>query len=214
MAFIPDEAVYSSGEITHAAFKLYTCYCANRNKGSGTSWPSRDLIHRETGISRTYISSLKTELFKAGWIDITNDGVKPLRGFLAASEDSQDSAPRRTAKSNSRTKRFDERTDESDSQTKKSDDRTRVFDDRTTIEEPAEQPLKEPSDEPVPSQGVTSLGSLRPRDLLFEAVAEVCQIDWKICPEKIRGELNQTVGILRREGQTEADVRRVGNYWY
>jgi len=55
---------------------------------------------------------------------------------------------------------------------------------------------------------------IKPRDELFEALAFVCRVDWKICPDEQRGALNQTTKILRKAGRTAEEVRRVGDWWF
>jgi uncharacterized protein YdaU (DUF1376 family) len=52
------------------------------------------------------------------------------------------------------------------------------------------------------------------RDELFESLASVCRIDWKLCTAEQRGALNQTLGILRKEGHTALEVRQVGEWWF
>lgn len=54
----------------------------------------------------------------------------------------------------------------------------------------------------------------RQPDPMFEALAEVCRIDWHLCTEDQRGELNQSVGILRGEGHTPAEITVFGRWWY
>jgi len=54
----------------------------------------------------------------------------------------------------------------------------------------------------------------RPEDPLFEVVAEVCGIDWNVCTKDQRGELNQTVGILRERNHTPAEVKTIEGRWY
>jgi hypothetical protein len=76
MAFVPDEAVYSSGEISSAAFKLYVCYCAHRSNKSGLAWPKRETIEMETGLNLTYISTMKGQLAAAKWIEIVGGRVE------------------------------------------------------------------------------------------------------------------------------------------
>lgn len=52
-----------------------------------------------------------------------------------------------------------------------------------------------------------------PRDLLFESLAEVCGVDWHVCTDEQRGALNQTAGILRRNGNTPDQVRIFREWW-
>jgi hypothetical protein len=52
------------------------------------------------------------------------------------------------------------------------------------------------------------------RDELFESLASVCRIDWKLCTVAQRGQLNQTVGVLRKEGHTAQEIQRVGCWWF
>jgi len=54
----------------------------------------------------------------------------------------------------------------------------------------------------------------RTRDELFESLASLCRIDWKLCTVEQRGALNQTVGILRKEGHTAIEVQQVGEWWW
>jgi len=52
------------------------------------------------------------------------------------------------------------------------------------------------------------------KDELFESVASLCRIDWKLCTAEQRGALNQTCGILRKEGHTPEEVRQFGQWWW
>lgn len=52
------------------------------------------------------------------------------------------------------------------------------------------------------------------RDELFESLASLCRIDWKLCTGEQRGALNQTVGMLRKAGHTPEAVTRVGEWWW
>lgn len=52
------------------------------------------------------------------------------------------------------------------------------------------------------------------RDELFEALASVCRIDWKLCTAQQRGALNQSVKVLRDAGRTPHEVRQVGEWWF
>ncbi len=55
---------------------------------------------------------------------------------------------------------------------------------------------------------------IRASDALFEALAETCGIDWKICTDQQRGALNQTCGVLRKQGRTPEQVFQVRDWWY
>jgi hypothetical protein len=79
---LPVQAILTSSEVSGAAFKLYACYCAHR-EGFEANVKSEQ-VHAETGIGTAYISTLKFELLKAGWIGLskqTAKGVVPLKGF-------------------------------------------------------------------------------------------------------------------------------------
>lgn len=62
---------------------------------------------------------------------------------------------------------------------------------------PLVRPAPKPKDEP-PRE--------RPRDLLFEAVCEVCLIDWHQLTDPERGKVNAATGQIRKAGATPADV--------
>lgn len=51
------------------------------------------------------------------------------------------------------------------------------------------------------------------QDQLFESLAAVCRIDWKVCTAEQRAQLNQSVGILRKAGHTPQEVQTVGKWW-
>lgn len=63
--------------------------------------------------------------------------------------------------------------------------------------------------------------TVRPRDLVFETVAAVCGIDWTVCTEPQRQQLNQTVTTLRRAAEKHAvdepgtldRIRHTERYW-
>jgi hypothetical protein len=93
MAYVPDEAVFDSSQVSHAAFKLYVCYCAHRNKNNGQAWPDRDTVSVATKIDVNYISTLKKELEKAGWLAIEGKRVRPLKGFQNIGEKLNGSIP-------------------------------------------------------------------------------------------------------------------------
>jgi hypothetical protein len=84
---LPVQAVLTSAEVSGAAFKLYACYCAHREGFEANV--KAEQIHAETGIGLAYISTLKFELLKAGWIGLsklTAKGIVPLKGFEVAVE--------------------------------------------------------------------------------------------------------------------------------
>lgn len=59
-----------------------------------------------------------------------------------------------------------------------------------------------------------SAEELKPRDELFDSLSQVCRIDPRLCTTEQRGALNQTLGLLRKEGHTPAEVCEVGKWWF
>lgn len=57
-------------------------------------------------------------------------------------------------------------------------------------------------------------GQPKPNDGLFQTLARVCRIDYRVCTTEQRGALNQTVGILRKANHTSDEVERVGEWWF
>lgn len=50
---------------------------------------------------------------------------------------------------------------------------------------------------------------------MFEDLARLCQIDWRVCTTEQRGSLNQTEKILRCEAQAvRGDFGRFEKWWY
>lgn len=64
-----------------------------------------------------------------------------------------------------------------------------------------------------PDESKTLAPSARQPDLLFEAVANVCGIDWRELTKQARGSMNAAVAQLRNVGATPESVReRAGNW--
>jgi hypothetical protein len=82
LAFIPDEAIERSGEVSPAAFRLYAYYCARRNKATG-GWACGDKAAAEyLKVSRSRVCEARNELARAGWITLAEgDFVTPQLGF-------------------------------------------------------------------------------------------------------------------------------------
>ncbi|HKS27791.1 MAG TPA: hypothetical protein VJS44_08225 [Pyrinomonadaceae bacterium] len=156
MAYVPDEAIDSSHEITHAAFKLYASYCRHRNNKPehphfGLAWPDRDTVHDETGICTTYISTLKAELLEKGWIETQKSKIRPLKGFRLEGEKSNGSTFKSDSSTFANSEGFNNPTTESNHSTQKSNDSTGESNGSTRILkviEPANEPSKEPANEP------------------------------------------------------------------
>lgn len=53
----------------------------------------------------------------------------------------------------------------------------------------------------------------RPRDALFDALAEVCRVNPRLMTAEQRGAMNQTLGKLREAGHTPQQLREVGEWW-
>ena len=88
---LPKDAILASSEISHAAFKLYACYCAHRSGETLDCNVSNEQISDETGIGYAYASTLKGELLEAGWIDHSlhsKKGIVPLKGFVTKADKS------------------------------------------------------------------------------------------------------------------------------
>src|SRR5215218_6297067 len=83
-ARVPELAIRRGGEVSPAAYRLYTWYCARRNNESeGWQVPNKK-ASEALGISRTRVCEARNELRRAGWIaDLGEDFIKPLVGFEA-----------------------------------------------------------------------------------------------------------------------------------
>ena len=49
---------------------------------------------------------------------------------------------------------------------------------------------------------------------MFEDLARLCQVDWRVCTKEQRGALNQTEKILRDAGATRGDFPEFEKWWY
>lgn len=84
MALVPDEAVERMAEVSGAAFKVYAYYCRRRNHATGDCWPSLKTTARDTGLCYSYVSEIRKELVRVGWIRLENDRILLLCGFVVS----------------------------------------------------------------------------------------------------------------------------------
>ena len=84
MAYVPDQAIEDSHEVSHSAFKLFVAYCRYRNGESGRAWPSVRTLQKKTGIHFSYIPELRRQLVERHWVRIAEGGSTILlKGFDA-----------------------------------------------------------------------------------------------------------------------------------
>jgi hypothetical protein len=89
-ARVPETAIKRGGEVSPAAYRLYTWYCARRNNESG-GWrvPNKEAAEA-LGISRNRVCEARNELRAGGWIkDLGGDFIRPLVGFDAVEDSTQ-----------------------------------------------------------------------------------------------------------------------------
>lgn len=85
MAFIPDEAIERSGEISNAAFRLYCYYCKKRNRETGNYSCPGAATAAELGMNRTQVYNVRAELIASKWISVEGEIVTPLMGKFTLS---------------------------------------------------------------------------------------------------------------------------------
>lgn len=88
MAFVPDEAITDSHEISPAAFRLFAFVCAARNRKSGGFNLPPDHVRRRWNMPEPTYYRARNELLKAGWIRAENKHfLSPLKGFEIINSD-------------------------------------------------------------------------------------------------------------------------------
>jgi phage replication O-like protein O len=50
--------------------------------------------------------------------------------------------------------------------------------------------------------------------LMFEALADVCYINWKTCSSRARGELNKVGKVFRDANYKPSDIKAMGEWWF
>jgi hypothetical protein len=89
MAFVPDQAIDRSHELSGSAFRLYCYYCKRRDR-EGVCWPSLKRSAEDLRMAYTYVCEMRKELVREGWIELLKGGeVRPLVGFEAADRPSE-----------------------------------------------------------------------------------------------------------------------------
>lgn len=83
MAYLPDEAVERSHELTGGAFKLYAYICKLRNHKTGICWPKGRTAAEYLRADPARIVGWRRELIAKGWIqyDRPTKTMTPLIGF-------------------------------------------------------------------------------------------------------------------------------------
>lgn len=80
MAFIPDEAIDYSFDVTPTAFKVYCFICRRRNHQRQFAWITMDNLMTTLGLSKSVAYEAANELEKKGWLDRHESAWKPLKG--------------------------------------------------------------------------------------------------------------------------------------
>lgn len=83
MAYLPDEAIERSHELTGGAFKLYAYYCKRRDNKTGTCFPSLRRAAADLNCRHPHICTWRQELIERGWIlfDRSTHLTTPILGF-------------------------------------------------------------------------------------------------------------------------------------
>ena len=132
MAFIPDDAVLASGDISATAFRLYAYYCMRRNrKSQGFTCPKAMVLSDMRDISEPTYFRAKDQLISAGWIATNGNFITPLKGFDTLKNESFES----------------DKTIKNESVTIKNDSPTLKNDSERYIYTPATKPATLPEDE-------------------------------------------------------------------
>ena len=74
--------------------------------------------------------------------------------------------------------------------------------------------LQEPSIGSPDGERTTSGKKPSQRDYYFEAMCDILGWDWNVITEEQRGQLNQTIGILKKNDYTVEDLSAFKRWWY
>ncbi|MFN6963965.1 MAG: hypothetical protein ACK4S4_09385 [Pyrinomonadaceae bacterium] len=90
MAFVPDNAIKTSGELSPAAFRLYCVICSMRSKKTGGYWVSFGKAEaRMDGLTEPTYFRARRELLDKEWVvELDNNFLVPVRGFETIKSDS------------------------------------------------------------------------------------------------------------------------------
>ena len=80
MAYIPDEAIDESVEVSATAFRVYTYICRRRNHARQYAWLSVDNLMSALTLSKTTIYEAVRELEHKGWIARSENMWQPQKG--------------------------------------------------------------------------------------------------------------------------------------
>jgi hypothetical protein len=84
MAFVPDEAVSRSDELTGSGFKAYAYLCKRRDHKTGICWPSSRQMAADLKIGQRRAVSARQELIEKRWISFEEEkhGQTPIIRLL------------------------------------------------------------------------------------------------------------------------------------
>ena len=88
MAYVPDEAIVDSKELTPTAYQIFTVVCMARNKKRRGFWmPYKFVAARLKGLTESTFRRARRELIEKGWIkDCGRDFLSPVKGFDTAAQ--------------------------------------------------------------------------------------------------------------------------------
>lgn len=80
MAYVPDEAVDFSAEITATSFKIYAYICRRRNHERRYAWLSVENIMTALTLSKSTVYESIRELEDKGWLWRSENSFTPQKG--------------------------------------------------------------------------------------------------------------------------------------
>lgn len=86
MAYVPDDAIDDSFQLTPTAFRLYCFICRRRNHKTGNAWIKPKVASNLLGVSPSQIYRALAELTAAKWIITNNETVVPIYGTFTPAD--------------------------------------------------------------------------------------------------------------------------------
>jgi len=80
MAYVPDEAVDDSAQVTATAFKIYAYICRRRNHERQYAWLSVDNLISALSLSKSTVYEAVRELEDKGWLWRSENSWTPQKG--------------------------------------------------------------------------------------------------------------------------------------
>lgn len=190
MAYVPDEMVSASGAVSRTALRLALFYCKSADQKSGECWPSLIETAKAVGVRVDHARRYDDELIKKQWITIRPDKKK---GRIVTMVKGWEGRAKRRAAHQNLGAVLPNETQNLGNINQNLGNINQNLVSHIRNHEPAHEPAHEPvlaAAAPRAKKAVAvNLQTTASQGVVFEAIAKLCQVDWRNCSARAAKQL-------------------------